>query len=110
MPVINSAPVNTSIDDDQCEALVERQEKADKNYATLKNYNSILIGSPAAAQCEDRGLWTHATIIEKGDHNHNDQSYSVQVMKTGQLITRNSKHVKATPITADIGTSCLVTE
>ena len=32
---------------------------------------------------------------------HNDQSYKVQVTKMGWLITKNSKHIKPTPITAE---------
>ena len=40
-------------------------------------------------------------IIDKVDYNHNDQSYRVKEMETRCLITRNSKHIKATPITAE---------
>ena len=40
-------------------------------------------------------------IVGKGNHNHNDRSYTIIVTKTGQLITRNSKHVKPTQITAE---------
>ena len=43
----------------------------------------------------------HGHIIGKGDHNHIDCSHRVLVIKTGQLIMRNSKHVKMIPITAD---------
>ena len=44
------------------------------------------------------GTWTHCTIIEKGDQN-NDQLYKVHMTKIGELKTRNTKHLKATPIT-----------
>ena len=101
IPVINRALIITSNDDDHCEALVERQEVTGKNYNTLSNYNSILIRSNAAGKCEDSGPPTHGTIIDKGDHNHNDWSYRVWVMKTGWLITRSSKHMKAIPIRAE---------
>ena len=63
-------------------------------------YASIQIGSTVVVQCEERGLWAHGTVESKGDHNHNDRSYTIQVTKTGQLITRKSKHVKPTQITA----------
>ena len=41
MLVINRTQINTNNEDDYYEALVERQEKADKSYDTLRNYNSI---------------------------------------------------------------------
>ena len=44
--------------------------------------------------------WTRGTIVGKGDHNHNDGSYTMCVTKKGWLITRNSKHMKPTQITA----------
>ena len=58
MPVINMRPINTFNDDDHYKALMEREEKADKNYGTLRNYNSIPIWSTVAVQQEDRGLQT----------------------------------------------------
>ena len=36
MAVINRAPINANNDDDQCEVLLERQEKADNDYDTLR--------------------------------------------------------------------------
>ena len=51
--------------------------------------------------CEDGGPWTHGTVVGRGDHKHNNRSYMICITKTGQIVTRNSKHVKATPITAE---------
>ena len=65
MPVINRAPFNTNNSDNHYEAFLEGQEKADKNYDTLRNCNCIPIGSTLAVQLEDVG-----NIIDKGDHNH----------------------------------------
>ena len=33
---------------------------------------------------------------------HKDQSYKILMTKMAQLITRNSKHVKVTPITSEL--------
>ena len=62
---------------------------------------SIPIRSTVAVQWEDRGPWTHGTIIGKGDHNHHNRSYKIQVTTTGRIITHNRKHIKPTPITAE---------
>ena len=59
---------------------MEGQIKADKNYDTPQAYNSILIGSTVMVHSEDGGLWTHRTIIDKGDHNHYDQSYKMEMV------------------------------
>ena len=47
------------------------------------------------------GLWAHSAIIGKGDHNHHNRSYKIQVTNTGWLITHNRQHIKPTPITAE---------
>ena len=70
---------------------MERQQKADKNYDTLRKYDSISIGSTVVFQQKDRGPWSHGTIIDKSDHNHSDQSYRIQMTKTGQLITKKQQ-------------------
>ena len=51
-------------------ALVERQRKIDKNFATHRNYKSIPIGSTVMRG--DWIPWTHGTIIDKGVHSYND--------------------------------------
>ena len=53
MPIINRPPTNTNNDDEHYKTLAEIQTEADKNYDTLRNYNSIPIGSTAAVQRED---------------------------------------------------------
>ena len=100
MPVIIRALSNTNNNDDYYEVLMKRQKKADKNHDTLRHYNSIPTGPPVAVYLDNRGLWTLGTITDKDDHNHNDWSHRVWVMKTGGLITRSRKYVKATPLTA----------
>ena len=66
----------------------------------LPEVNVLPMGS-RAVQWEDGALWTHGTTVGKGGHNHNDRSYTIHVTKTGLVITRNSKHVKPTEITAE---------
>ena len=39
-----------------------------------KIFMSIPIGSSVAVQWEDRGLWTHGTVVGKGNHNHHNKS------------------------------------
>ena len=39
-------------------------------------------------------------LLEKGDHNPNNRSYIIWITMTWRMITRNKKHIKATPITA----------
>ena len=64
-------------------------------------FASIPIGSTVAVQWEDGGLWTHGTIVGKGDHNHHNCSYKIQVTTTGRIITCNRQQIKPTSITAE---------
>ena len=80
------------------------QPKADKNYNTLRNYNSIQIGSTVLVQGEDGGLWTHRTIGEKRGQNHNDWTYKIYLTKTEmadnkeqQTCEYDTSHIKAIP-------------
>ena len=43
----------------------------------------------------------HGTVIGKGDYNHNSHSCEGKETRTRQLITRNSTHMKVTPITTE---------
>ena len=52
-------------------------------------------------QQEDGGLWTHGTVVDKGNHNHYNRYYKIQVTKTGRIITCNRQHIRPTPITAE---------
>ena len=90
---------STSNDKVHYEVLVNRQTKDDKNQGTPRNYVSIHTGSTVAVQCEDGGLWTHGTVEGKGYHDHHEISYKICITKTGQLDTRNRKHMKLTQIT-----------
>ena len=47
---------------------------------------------------KDKGLWTHQTVMDKGDQSYNEQSYGLHVTKMAWVIMRNSKLVKLTPI------------
>ena len=84
-------------DEERYEALINRQAKNDKKYDTAINYNLFSIGSTVVVvQQEDGGSWTHGTVVGRGDHNHNNRSYTIRVTETGLIITRKSKHTKTT--------------
>ena len=76
MPIINGPPIGLNNDNEHYEALNMRQMKNDKIHDTSRMYVSIPIGSTVVVQCEDGGSWTHGTVESKGDHNHNDRSYT----------------------------------
>ena len=97
MPIFIRPSVNSNNDDEHYEALVERQMKNDKNHNTSGNYATFWLGSTVAVQHEDGGLWTHGTVVGRGDHSHN----MIHIINTGQPITRNSKNIKATTTTAE---------
>ena len=80
---------------------MHRQGKNDTNNEALQVFVSIPIGSTVAVQWEDRGPWTHGTIVGKGDHNHHNQSYKIQVITIGRIITCNRQHIKPTLIIAE---------
>ena len=101
MPIVNRPPIGLNNVDEHYEALIKRQMKNDKNHDTPRIYASIPIGSTVVAQHKDGELWTHGTVESKGNHNHNGMAYTIQVMKTGQMITSKSKHVKKTQITPE---------
>ena len=44
---------------------------------------------------------THGTTVGAWDHNHNNRSYRIRITRTGCIVTRNSQHIKTTPITAE---------
>ena len=52
-------------------------------------------------QQEDGGLWTHGMTVGKGDHNHHDWSYNIQITVTIRRITHNRQHIRPMSITAD---------
>ena len=71
MPILKRPHIHTNNDDEHYETSVERQAKADRNYDTLRNYNSIPVESTIAVQGQDTGAWTHGTTVEKSK-SHND--------------------------------------
>ena len=77
------------------------KQKNYKKYDTTRNYTLSATGSIVAVQGEDGDSWTHGKKVGNRECNHNNQSYIIWVTKTGRTITRNSKHIKAKPITAE---------
>ena len=72
-----------------------------ENNDTSQLFVSIPIGSTVAVQWEDGGLWTHGTIVGKGNYNHHNCSYKIQITTTGRTITCNRQHIKTTSLTAE---------
>ena len=101
MPVIYRKPISINNDDEHHKNLMHRQGKNDPNNNTSQIIVSILIGSTVVVQQEDGGWWTHGTIIGKGNHNHHNRSYKIQVTSTGRIITHNRQYIKPTPITTE---------
>ena len=65
--------------------------KNEKKYDTTRNNDLFSKGSTVVVQWEDGGPWTHATVVGRGDHNHNNRLYTIRVRKIGCIITRNNK-------------------
>ena len=80
---------------------MHRQGKNDTNNDTSQEFMPIPIGSTVAVRWEDRGPWTHGTIVGKSNHNCHNRSYKIQVTTTGRMITCNREHIKPTPVTAE---------
>ena len=98
---VDRKPIGRDNDDEHHIKLVYRQHKNDTNNDASPVFASILIGSTVVVQQEDGGLWTHGMIVGKGDHNHHDQSYTIQITTTGRRITCNRQHIRLTSITTD---------
>ena len=86
MPVIDRKPVSADNDDEHLVKLLHRQSKNDKNNDASQVFVSIPIWSTVAVQWEDRGLWSHGTIVGKGSHNHHSQSYNHTSHKYRRII------------------------
>ena len=83
MPAIDRKPV--SIDSDEHhKKLMHRQGKNQPNNDTSQIFVPIPIGSTVVVQCKDGGPWTHGMIVGKGNHNHCNRSYKIQVTTTGE--------------------------
>ena len=93
MPIVNRLMINSINNDEHYEALVTRQTKNDKNKDAFRNYASFSVGFTVAAQNEDGGPWTNSTVVGR-DHTYNNTSYMINITETGQIVTRNRKHIK----------------
>ena len=100
MPVIDRKPMCRDNDDEHHSKLVHRQHKDNTNNDASPVLASIPIGSNVAVQQEDCGPWNR-TIVGKGDHNHHNQSYTIQITTAGRRITCNRQHIRPTSITTD---------
>ena len=94
-------PINIDNDEEHHKTLIHKQSKNYWGNDTSKIFMSIPIVSTIAVQWEDGGPWTHGTVVDKGNHNHHNRSYKIQVTKTGRIITPNRKHIRPTPLTAE---------
>ena len=90
MLVVDQKPLGQDHDDDNHIKLVQRQRKNDNDTSPV--FSNICIGSAAAVQHEDGGLWTNGTVVGKGNHNLNDRSYVIQLTKNGRCISRKMPH------------------
>ena len=100
MPIINRLQINSNNVDEHNEVLVSRQTRNDKNYNTSRSCASFPIGSTVVVQWEAGGLWTHEPVVGRHDHNYSNRSNIIRLTKTGQVVNRNCKHIRPTPITA----------
>ena len=98
MPVVDQKPIGQDCDDDHHMKAVERHRKNDNDTSPV--FSNIPIGSAVAVQHEDSSPWTHGTVVSKGNHNHHDRSYVVQLTNNGRCISRNRQHIKPTTVTA----------
>ena len=101
MPVIDRKPISVDNDDENHKKLTHRQGKNDPNNNTSQVFVSIHIGSTVVVQKEDRGPWTHGSIVGKGNHNHENRLYKIQLTTRGRIITCNRQHIKPIPITVE---------
>ena len=81
MPIINRLPINLDNDNEYYEVLINSQAKNDKKYDNSRNYYLFSKGSTVVLQLKDGGPWTHETVVCRGDHNHNNRSYTIRVKK-----------------------------
>ena len=87
MPVLDHKPVGQECDEENDSKLVDRPNKNNNNASPV--FAFLPTGSAVANQHEDRGLWTHGTIVGTGDHNHHDHASTIQLTTNGRQITHN---------------------
>ena len=66
-----------------------------------KNILSIPTGLTVVVHRADSGPWVHGTIVMHGTGDDNGRCYKVGTTKTGCIITRLKRHMKASPLSAD---------
>ena len=77
-----------------------KQTNLIKNNSILKEYAFIPIGSTVAFQREESGPWTHGTVTEHHDAEHNGRSYRLWITTTGRIMTRTAGNIKIISILA----------
>ena len=108
MPVLDRKPVGKDYDDKHHSRLVDRQHQKDIDASPM--FAFIPVGSAVVVQWEDGGLWTHGTIVGTGDHNHNNQSYIIQLTTNGRRIRCNRQHIKPISVKTDAYIQCQATK
>ena len=86
MPVLDHKPIGHDYDDHDSK-LVDRQHKNHNDASTV--FAFIPIGSAVVVQQEGGRPWTHGTIVDTGDHNHHDRTYTIQLTTNGRRIMHN---------------------
>ena len=99
MPVLDQKPISKDYDDKHHSKLLDRQHKNNNDASPV--FASLPTGSAVVVQQENSRAWTHATVVNTGDHNHHDQVYTIQLTTNGRQITHNRWHIKPTSVTAD---------
>ena len=79
----------------------QQTSKNDRSCDTSSNYASFSLGSTVGIQWEDGGLWSHGRVIGRGNHDCGNRLFMIGITKASWRVTRNSKHIKTTPITAE---------
>ena len=100
MSVLDRKPVSADNDDKHHNKLMHRQGKNNPNNDISQVFVSIPTGS-TVVQWEDRGPWTHCTVVGTGNHNHHSRSHQIQVTTTGRIITCKKQYIRPTPITTE---------
>ena len=91
-------------DNDDCNhsALINRQLQTSKKMLILTKPISFLpTQTTAAMQQEDREPHMHRTVVGHGSDDHKGRSYNIRMTKTGCIITRMKRYIKANPISVD---------
>ena len=99
MLVLDRKPIGRDNDDEHHCRLIDRQHNNNNDASQI--FASRPKGPTVVVQQEHGGLWTHGTIVGKGDRNYHKCSYTIQLTTTGRRITCNRQYIKPTLVTAD---------